>query len=165
MKLYEISQQYADVQKLIDSDDTGSMADAIAETMQMIEGDFQDKAVNVVLFTQNIESDIEAIDTEIKRLQDKKKAIQNKAEGMREYLRMNMAATGINKISCPLFSITLSTPQKQVEITNESMLPDDYVTVKTVIAPDKSKILADLKEGVNVAGAVLVDGTPRLTIK
>lgn len=165
MKLYEISQQYADVQKLIDSDDTESMAEAISETMQLIEGDFQEKAVNVVLFTQNIESDIEALDTEIKRLQDKKKAIQNKAEGMREYLRMNMSATGINKISCPLFNITLSAPQKQVEITNESQLPDEYVTVKTVITPDKRKILADLKEGVNVAGAVLVDGTQRLTIK
>lgn len=165
MKLYEISQQYADVQKLIDSDDTGSMAEAIAETMQLIEGDFQDKAVNVVLFTQNIESDIEAIDAEIKRLQEKKKSIQNKADGMRDYLRMNMAATGINKISCPLFSITLSAPAQQVEITDESLLPDDYVAVKTVISPDKRKILADLKAGVNIPGAMLVDGTQRLTIK
>lgn len=165
MKLYEISQQYADVQKLIDSDDSGSLAEAISETMQMIEGDFQEKAVNVVMFTQNIESDIEAIDTEIKRLQDKKKAIQNKAEGMREYLRMNMAATGISKISCPLFSIMLSAAGKQVEITDEAALPDDYVSVKTVISPDKRKILADLKEGIPVAGAMLVDGTQRLTIK
>ena len=165
MKLYELSEQYKGLQQLLENDNSDSMLEAVADTMQLIEEDFQEKASNVVLFSKNIEADIDAIDAEIKRLQEKKKAIQNKVESLREYLRMNMTATGINKISCPLFSITMSAPTKQVEILDELILPDDYVTVKTTVAPDKKKILSDLKSGMDIPGAALVDGTPRLTIK
>lgn len=163
MRLYDIAQQFNEIQKLAESDE--SMIEAVRDTMEGIEADFQEKAQAVVAVAFNMESDIAAIDEQIKRLSERKKAIQNRTEWLRNYLRENMAATGINKISCPLFSITLSAPSKQCEITDESLLPDDYVTVKTVISPDKRKILADLKEGVDIAGAVLVDGTQRLTIK
>jgi hypothetical protein len=165
MKLYEISEQYKEVQALIESDDTGSMLEAIADTMQMIEGDFQEKAQAVVSLTLNMDGNIQALDSEIRRLQEKKKVIQNKIDSIRDYLKHNMAATGISKIECPLFTITLSKPAKQVEITDESLLPDDYVRVKTTVAPDKVALAKALKEGADIPGAVLIDGAQRLTIK
>lgn len=165
MKLYEISEQYNEIQKLLESDESESMAEAVAETMQLVEADFQEKAVAVVQFTTNLDADVIALDAEIKRLQDRKKAIVNKQESLRDYLRHNMAATGISNIKCQLFSITLSKPAKQVEITDESALPDEFVRVKTTIAPDKAAIAKALKDGIDVPGAILIDGAQRLTIK
>jgi hypothetical protein len=165
MKLYEITEQYAEVQKLLDQDDSESMAEAVSETMGLIEADFEEKAQNIVALAFNVESDISGIDEQIKRLQDRKKAIQNKAESLREYLRYNMDRSGIDKISCPLFTITLSKASKQVEVTDEQALPDDFVRVKTTVSPDKVSIAKALKEGADVPGAVLVDGKRRLTIK
>jgi hypothetical protein len=165
MKLYEISEQYADIQKLIESDDSESMREAIADTMQMVESEFQDKAVAVVSMTMNMEGDIEAINSQIERLQARKKVIQNKIDSIRDYLKMNMESTGISKITCPIFSITLSKPSKVVSITDESLLPDEYVSVKTSVSPDKVKIAAAIKAGIEVEGAQLIDGTSRLTIR
>ena len=165
MKLYEISEQYAEVQRLIESDDSESMAEAVRETMDLIEGDFQEKASSVVLFSRNIEADVAAIEQEIERLQSKKKSIQNKVGHLRDYLKTNMAATGISNIKCPLFSITLSKPAKQVEVGNEGALPDEFVRVKTTVTPDRAAIAKALKAGQEVPGACLVDGPQRLTIK
>jgi hypothetical protein len=165
MKLYEISEQYKEVQALIESDDTGSMREAIADTMQMIEGDFQEKAQAVVSLTLNMGGSITALDNEIERLQDKKRVIQNKVDSIRDYLKHNMEATGISKIECPLFTITLSKPAKRVEITDEALLPDEFVSVKTTVSPDKVALAKALKEGKEITGAVLVDGASRLTIK
>lgn len=164
MHLYEIAGQYKSIQELADSDDENMMV-AIADTMEGIESEFQEKAQAIVSLAFNVEGGIDAIDVQIKRLQDKKRAIQAKSEWLRNYLKTNMEATGINKIQCPLFSITLSKASKVVEITDESELPDDYVKVKTDISPDKAMIAKALKDGLEIPGATLVDGSRRLTIK
>lgn len=163
MKLYEISQQFAELQKLAEDDE--SMIEAVSDTMELITADFEEKAQAVVLVAKNMDANITAIDAELKRLTDKKKAIINRTDWLRNYLRNNMESTGISVIECPLFKITLSKPTKQVSVDDESALPDDYVNVKTVVSPDKRKILADLKAGIEIKGASLVDGTSRLTIK
>ena len=164
MRLYEIAEQYKSIQEMADSDDENMMV-AIADTMEGIEAEFQEKAQAIVATAFNVESDIDAIDAQIKRLQEKKKTIQSKSEWLRDYLKRNMETTGINKITCPLFSITLSAPGKQVEVTDQALLPDDYVKVKTVVSPDKVAIAKALKDGADIPGALLVDGARRLTIR
>lgn len=164
MKLYEISEQYRSIQDMADDEDE-SMILAIADTMEGIEAEFKDKAAVVVAVALNIESDLDAIDVQIKRLQDKKKSIINRSDRLRSYLRHNMEATGIDKISCPLFSITLSKPSKLVQIDSESDIPKAFVRTKITTAPDKIAIAKALKDGEPVLGASLVDGARRLTIK
>jgi len=138
---------------------------AIADTMEGIEAQFQEKAQAIVATAFNVESGIDAIDAQIKRLQERKLTIKAKSEWLRNYLKKNMEASGISKIDCPLFSITLSAPSKQVEIENESLLPDEFVSVKTDVKPDKAALAKALKKGVEVPGALLVDGARRLTIR
>lgn len=165
MKLYEMSEQYREIQSLIESDESDSMREAISDTMQMIEGDFKDKAQAVVSMTLNMDGSILALDNEIQRLSDKRKVIQNRIQSIRDYLKNNMEATQISKIECPLFTITLSKPTKQVEVIDDSLLPDEFVRVKTTVSPDKVALAKALKEGKEITGAVLVDGATRLIIK
>jgi uncharacterized protein YeeX (DUF496 family) len=158
-KLYDISKDYI---QLLDSDiDPHQLSDCLDNMVDA----FEDKAHNIIAVATTLDSDINAIDAQIKRLQERKKAINSNVERLKEYLRYNMEVSGITKINHPLFSITLGKPTVTCEVTDQSLLPDDYVTVKTEIKPDKRKILKDLKEGVDVEGAVLSEGKSRLLIK
>jgi hypothetical protein len=161
--LYEISTRFRELTKLAEDGDEG-MAEAIADTLEGIEGEFTEKAEAIVMVATNVTRHVAAIDQQIERLQAKKKAVLNKEESLRSYLKKNMIETGINKIECPLFTITLAKAPKIVEILDEDLLPLEFVNVQTKITPDKVAIKKALKDG-EVEGAALKDGTRRLTIK
>ena len=161
--LYEISTRFRELSKLAEDGDEG-MADAIADTLEGIEGEFQEKAEAIVMVATNVTRHVAAIDEQIARLQAKKKAVLNKEKSLRSYLKKNMIETGINKIECPLFTITLAKASQIVEILDQDKLPIDFIKVETKITPDKVAIKKALKDG-PVDGAALVDGTRRLTIR
>jgi hypothetical protein len=140
-------------------------AEAIRDTLEAMEGDIRSKAVSLADWALDMDGNIEKIDAAIERLQDKKKSIAKRKESLIEYLRNNMEATGISKIQCPLFSITLVAGREAVAISDESAIPDDFLNVKTVISPDKTAIAKALKDGKEVAGASLQRGQSSIRIK
>jgi len=165
--LYQISKDFLALQEATqnseDADETMLMA--LNDTMGDVQLSFEEKAENLVFVMKNVAINAAAIDEEIKRLQAKKKTISNKESKFREYLRENMQKTGISKIECKLFSITLSKPTKTLEIINETDLPDDLFEIETKIVPNKAEIKKLLVAGEEVAGAKLNDAVPRLIIK
>lgn len=109
MKLYEISDQYAALMDMADD----IPADALADTLESIQADFDEKAINVALVIQNLKSDENQLKEEIDRLTAKKKAIKARQDRLREYLLTNMQAVKKMPIKSPLISITLKrTPAK-----------------------------------------------------
>ncbi len=157
MKLYELTAQYRGLAELSDIPE-----DALRDTLEGLEGEIQIKAENLLMVVSNMGADTTAIDTEIKRLQARKKAITNRQQSLRDYLRHNMAESGISKIKCPLFTITLGKGRPMVVIEDESKLPNQYVA--TTIAPMKAKILNALKSGTKIPGAVLGESAESLRI-
>lgn len=164
MKLYELTEQHKELEKLAETSDE-DMAQALADTFEAIEGEFEEKAISLVTVANNLSADTDALDTEIKRLQARKKTIQNRQESMREYLRANMESCGISNIKCPLFSITLGKPRQIVLITDEDKIPTDYLNIKTSISPIKADILKALKSGETIPGAELGESKASLTIR
>jgi|FLOH01.1.fsa_nt_gi glutamine synthetase type III len=161
--LYELTEQNKELQILAEQGEID--AETLADTMEGIQGSFEEKGIAVIQVAANLDSDIEAIDHEIKRLQARKKSVVNKKEWMREYLRSNMEQSGIDNIKCPLFSITLRKATKQLEITDETKIPADYLDIKTVVSPMKREILAALKTGEYIPGCQLKDSARSLLIK
>lgn len=160
--LYEITES---LKELADMSEVPDMAVAVRDTLEAVEGEFNDKAVSVAHFIRNLDSDVEAIDNEVKRLNDRKKALKTKQESIKDYLRENMEATGIKKIECPLFSISCVAGRDVVTINDEAALPDDYVEVKSEVKPVKATILKALKEGVEVPGASIIKSKSSIRIK
>lgn len=159
MKLHEMAKDYVG---FLESD---MDKEQLAECLDSIEEAIDDKALNIIKVVNTLDADTSIIDTEIKRLQEKKKAITNSKENLREYLRYNMELTGINKIKHPLFNITLGNPSVTVEIVDVDFLPDEFVTTEVALKPDKKAILAALKEDKEIPGAILSTGKSRLLIK
>ena len=163
MKLYEITSDMVALHELANDPDIPEQA--ITDTLSGLEGEFKQKAIDLVHVVLNGSADIEAIDAEIKRLSDRKKHILNVHESLKSYLRQNMEATGTTKITSPLFTITLAKGRDVVVVDDESALPDEYVRVKTTISPEKAAILSALKEGVDVPGAHIEKSKSSIRIK
>lgn len=138
---------------------------AIKDTLEAISGSLHEKAISLADWSMDLDGNIGQIDAAIERLEKRKKQIKSRKESLIDYLRENMEACDIKKISCPLFTITLVEGRDSVAISDESLLPDEFVTVKTVIAPDKIAISKAIKEGQEVAGASLQKGQSSIRIK
>lgn len=161
--LRDMTGQYTEL--LAIASDPDLPPEALADTLEGLEGEIKIKAENIIHILLNSGTDVVALDGEIKRLQARKKSIENGKERLKEYLRFNMEATGITRIECPLFSISLGKGRAIVSIDDEGALPGEYVNTKTTTAPDKRRILAALKDGAVIEGASLTTSEPSLRIK
>lgn len=162
--LYEISKQYQELAALADSGDE-DLAIAVRDTMEGIEGEFQEKGKALAMVTLNMDGDLEAIQSQIDRLTERKRILQNRKESLKEYLRTNMEAAGITKITHPLFTITLGKGKPIVVIDEESAIPDEFMNTKVTTTPSKADIARAIKEGVEVPGAHSEIGKSSISIK
>jgi len=159
-KLHELTGQY-----LALSNDEDLPADAVIDTIQSIVGTIEEKAQALVKWSLDIQGDVDKIDAEIDRLTAKKKIIQSRKESLVEYIKNNMEACEIKKISCALFTITLVAGREFVDAYDEAVIPDDYVNVKTTVTPDKNAIYKALKAGEEIPGCKLSTGKSSIRIK
>jgi hypothetical protein len=158
MKLYEIASEFQALEELVDADD-----EAVQDTLEGLKGELEYKSMNIGFFIGNIENTIAGIKEAEKNMAKRRKALENKAERIRTYLKDNMEACGILKIETPHFVLSVVNNPPKVEIQSEELVPDEYKSEETVIKLDKKKIKDALKNG-GVLGAELVQGT-RLKIK
>lgn len=161
-KLYELSQQFQELAALADIEE---MQEAVTDTLEAVEGEFNDKAQALTTVLLNLNSDVDAIDNEIKRLQARKTTIVNRQNSMKDYLRENMERCDIKKISCPLFTITCAKGRETVVIDDENILPTDYLAIETKTKPKKTEITKALKEGLEIPGAHLERTKSSIRIK
>lgn len=161
--LHEISAQHRELAALVENKEM--TAEDVRDTFEALEGEMSAKAASLIAVVDNMKSFTASIDDEIKRLQARKKALVNRQDSLRNYLKVNMQQSGISKISCPLFSITLAKGRDTVFIDDEALIPDDYVSVEVVTKPSKAEIMKALKAGEEVPGARLAKSDESLRIK
>ena len=123
-KLYDLTRQLIELSELANNPDVPP--EALADTLEALEGEFEAKAVSICHVLLNTDGDVTAIDAEIKRLQDRKKFKIAGKERLKAYLRDNMQRLDITKLSSPLFTITLRKPTKAVNIIDESLIAENF---------------------------------------
>lgn len=159
--LYQLSVDYQMLlQRLSDADlDATTIADTIDSTGLL--DSFQDKAQNIEYVARSLEMFSPAIDAEIKRLKELKASRENKATALREYLKTNMVKCGIDRIDAGLFKIRIQANPPSVEVYEPGLITNQYMRQPPIPppAPDKNLIARDLKLGMEVQGARLVQST------
>lgn len=141
-----------EMNNLMDSDEVTDLQ------LQEVFGNITDKAQNCAQYSQTLKSQITVFDDEIKRLQERKKALVNHHDRFLEYIKLNMERLELDKLSAGTFTITLATNSEALELTDESKIPAKYIITTTTTAPDKSTIKAALKNGEVIPGAILTRG-------
>lgn len=128
----------------------------IADTLESLSGDLEVKAQNVAFMVRNLEVTAEAIKAFEVAQATRRKAIENRADGLRRYLATCMEATGIDKIEGPGIKLSFR-KSTAVMIDGADLIPAEYMRTPEPPppAPDKKAIGDALKAGVVVPGASL----------
>jgi hypothetical protein len=131
-----------------------------------IERDVPDAQAIVAALVRAIdeaETAMEGVASRMQGLAARQKRHRAKAETMRGLLLSLMEAAGTQKWKHPEFTVSVSPGRPGVLITDPDALPAECL--RTVVEPDKSKIKQLLDAGTPIAGAVLANGVPALTIR
>lgn len=145
--LYEITEAYLALDNLEPTED-------VMHYLKALNDGFDDKVENLTYVIKNCESDIESIKNEEKRLADKRKNLENKITYYKKYLLENMKAVNKEKVKAGIFSINIQKNKPKVVVLDQNAIDENYYRIKKEI--DKQKIKDDLKLGIEVKGAELV---------
>lgn len=147
--LYELTGQFLDIYNLELDEETK------LDTLDSIdwETEYETKVENYIKVMKNLEADVEARKNEIKRLTELNKADEKKKEHLKDTLSASMSLTGHERVDTPLFKVSFRKSQA-VEV-DETVLSEAY-KIATWKA-DKKRLKEDLKNGLEIIGASLVE--------
>lgn len=112
-----------------------------------------DKLEGCALYTKDLMSDAAAIRAEEKALADRRHALENRAERMREYVAFAMERANKERFETARCKLSFRASTR-VEIDDEAAIPPKFL--KVVESPDKAAIKAAVKAGEDVPGASVV---------
>ena len=147
--LYELTGQFLDIYNMELDEETK------LDTLDSIDwnSDYENKVENYIKVMKNLDADIEARKNEIKRLTELNKADEKKKDHLKETLTTSMTLTGHERVDTPLFKVSFRKSQA-VEV-DETVLPEAYKVATW--KPDKKRLKEDLKNGLEIVGASLVE--------
>ncbi len=158
MKLYELTQNYRNLESLLDNlgEQEGLTVEMIHGALGQVEDDINTKIENTCKVIKEIEADSIGIDEEIKRLSALKKQKENVVKKLKEYVEFEMNGIGLNKVEGKLFKISFR-KSKVVKVLDETKIPKEFIKVKTTESISKTDLGKALKSGEIIEGAELVE--------
>ena len=152
MNIYNIQQDYlAITNELIEAG--GELTSELETAIAINKIELQNKGIAYGFLVKSFESDVSAIDEEIKRLNALKLSRNKTIDLLKETVKNAMQLYGIEEIKTPTLKINFR-KSESVEVDPDAVL-DMYCNFKTVKTPDKVKIKEVLKRGDAVFGASL----------
>ena len=151
--IYQIANEYQlIINKVIELD--GEITPEQEIELIINKNELEQKGINYAYLIKSLDSDCEAIDAELKRLQQLKKVRTNLAERLKDTISNAMNLYEVEKIETPLIKLSFRNSES-VEITNEKQLDACFIVTKTVSSPDKKAIKDAIKNGEVVTGATI----------
>lgn len=161
MNLYELSENY---RRFNESLEAGEIPEeAIADTLEGIAGEFNEKVDNVTSIIKARRAEAEAIKAEVAALTARMKRKINEAERLAAYIDEALKRVGVAKFESARHRITFLT-SRPLEIADEAALIDyleaqGYDALLTYKAPtvNKTEIKAAMASGESFPGCTIVE--------
>lgn len=126
------------------------------QLIQIVAGQIEQKAGNVCQFIKILETTAEQFRTEEQRISTARKALENKAERVREYMKQALLTANIDKVSAGTFKVSVGLSPGSIAIDDLASIPPRFLTViPEQYQPDKAAIKTAIKAGEFVPGAHL----------
>jgi hypothetical protein len=155
IKLYDIRAEYDSAMayaREVAEQNEGVLPDDLSDMLDGLAEDMESKVLNCGAMYKNALASAEAIDSEIKRLTARKKALTGEAEWLKGYIERH-ALPGV-KYETAMCSIGWRKSQETV-IDDMALVPQEYCRIK--IEPTKSEIKKAILAGGEVPGARVVN--------
>ena len=164
IKLYEIADSFI---ALMDKLESGELTEDEAKIIQEeLSNALMRKSNNIIGYYLDRKSLIEAIDVQIKRLQELKKVETNKLDRYKDYVKSSMEYMGIEKIETGAGKLQIARSPISVDIIDEKLIPDEYKEVVTEVKVNKKKIADNFKKyGEIIEGVRINTDNKNLRIK
>ncbi len=103
--LYELTDTYETVINMLYDDEIDEQT--VLDTLEALEGEFENKADAYAKIIKNISSDVEAIKAEEERLYARRSSLVKRSKRLKDTLEANMKAIGKTKFKTTLFSFNI----------------------------------------------------------
>lgn len=167
MNLYELSGNYKALYENLDdidlNDENGQeMLTAYFDTLEALEGEFEQKAENIAVWCKELEYQKNALEQEKKAISDRIKQKQTKADSLKRYLLERMEEIGRTKIDTPKAVISVRNNAESVQIDNPAAFiewaernRDDLLKFKEPEI-NKTALKKEMQNGLCISGVSLV---------
>ena len=159
MQLYKLTDEMLELQ------DSGMAPEDIADTIEGMELEFNDKIEQTLSLIKNMEAEAAAFKAESKRLNDIASSKLKSVDKIKEYIKGEMVRLEKVKVSTGVHSLTVRKTLKKLNIVNDKKIPPEWFDVKVTQSPKKKEMLAALKDGQKIEGVEIVMGESSLIIK
>lgn len=143
--LYEVTGNMLALQELLEDEFD---EETIKDTLEAVQGEYEDKLESYCKIIKNLEADDTAIKNEIDRLSAKRKQLKKSVEYLKNNMFESMKATDTKKVKGQLFTVSIQKNGGKlpviVDVPTEE-LPDELV--KVVESPDLEAIAKLLENG------------------
>jgi hypothetical protein len=161
MKLYEIRSQYLDCLNRIENGEIDE--EFIKDTIESLDGDFDEKVNSIACFIKGLDGDITALKLEADNLKQRADNKAKKADRLKQYIFESMKAVSRVKVETPQNVISVKKNPPKVDV-GENFLEwakdNDFELLKHTeeYVPDKTAIKDALKRGIEIPYCRLVQG-------
>ncbi|EJX1540501.1 siphovirus Gp157 family protein [Listeria monocytogenes] len=155
--LYSIQGKYQQLLNLAEQLDP----ELLKDTLESIDDELETKAENVAFVIKELEGQSLILEKETKRLAERKNTINNNVKRLKQSLFDAMITANKQKIKTNLFTLDIRKNPPSLIVEDESKLLNYLIEQPKKL--DKTKLGDDLKKGIEVPGAKIIQ-TERLQI-
>lgn len=162
--IYELTGDMLLLWNLMDSDEIED--ETLIDAMMNSQEELSIKLDGYCKFIKNIDSDIEGIKAEEKRLAARRKTLENTKDRAKKAMQYAMTVAGEKKMTCGSFLVYLKKNPEHVVMDEQYIenIPAEYLKVKDPEI-DKTKIKQALNEGKDLSGIAHLEQDESLQIK
>ena len=164
LSLYNITDRFVEIMdKVQEGEITEEQYNKLGQELAIA---LQNKSIGIIGYVQNEEALIDAVDVQIKRLQDLKKQKTNNLDKFKQYVKENMEKLGITKLETEIGKMSIAKNPLSIEIANEDEIPSEFKQEVMTVKIDKTAIKNHFKEtGEIVPGTRIISDKTSLRIK
>lgn len=126
MKLYELTDTYAELFAQLDECKTEDEAAQLWAQLDEIGSNIAEKAENYARVLRNKKAETKSLDDEIKRLEKRKRTAENRIDQLREHMKFAMGVAGATQITTALGKWTVRKNAPHVEVLEESEVAPEF---------------------------------------
>lgn len=155
MNLYELSQNFNNLIEVLENTEDENLKELIKNSMNQLTLETNEKIENIIKYIKNLEATTSALETEVKRLNDRKVKTLKKIDHLKNYLKDFTNTLESKKYNTGIFNISIRKNAAAVVVENEFLIPSEYCKTEVVRKIDKAAIKEKLKAGEVIEGVSL----------